>query len=369
MSSSVCHHLHPNLQGNCDSHKYNILVTPRTFIRRDYRQYNWVFISVKKTMRELYYSVEVILYVIIAFTGIPVNVMAIAILSRGKCGLCKCTTFYLVAMATADLFFIILEAILFRINDRYFHVSFLYITTVSILRVVFMRVARDFSVWFTVWFTVDRFIAICFQKLKTKYCSRKTAVLILSTSGVVFILKNIPFYFTVEPGNVTDNVPWFIVVKPSYYTDVAWRAFDWFDTLLTPLIPFTIILLLNSLTVRHIIMTSRVRKALRGQSRGVNHNDPEMESRRRSMVLLFTLSGCFIILWVTAVAHFLYYQITGTGGQWNDSEYIFYEVSFLLSNLNCCTNTFIYVVTQSKFREQLKSALKYLVTSILHFVR
>ncbi|XP_078286302.1 putative G-protein coupled receptor 139 [Rhinoraja longicauda] len=318
------------------------------------------------TMRERYYSVEKILYLIIAVIGVPVNVMAIVILSRGKCGLSTCTTRYLVAMAAADLLVIVAEVILRQIHHQYFPVNFLDLTAVCILRRLLRRVSTDCSVWFTVTFTFDRYVAICCQKLKTKYCTRQTAVAVLASTVVLFCLKNVPFSFTYQAGQVIDKVSWFCYLKPSYYAEPGWMGLDCFDRILTPLLPFIVILLLNALTVRHILVASRVRKALRGQSKGENCSDPEMESRRRSIVLLLTLSGSFVLLWLPNVVEFFYYQFTGS--ELNDYEYIFHQVGSLLKNLNCCTNTVIYVVTQSKFRVQMKSAVIYPVISLFRFI-
>ncbi|XP_067865139.1 probable G-protein coupled receptor 139, partial [Heterodontus francisci] len=285
--------------------------------------------------------------------------LAIVILSRRKCGLSTCTTRYLVAMATADLLVIIIEVILFQIRFYFFPECFLDITPVCSVINVLIDIAIDCSVWFTVTFTFDRFVAICCQKLKTKYCTEKTAAVILATTCILLSIKNIPIYFTYEPRKIIDNVPWRCVIKRSYYTEPGWVGFRKFDKVLTPLIPFALILLLNALTVRHILVTSRVRKGLRGQSKGENRSDPEMESRRKSVILLFTISGNVILLWLVYV---LYYF--GIADHFDsDSKYTFKEVGWMLSNLSCCTNTFIYVVTQSKFREQVKSAVKYPVLS------
>ncbi|XP_078250971.1 putative G-protein coupled receptor 139 [Rhinoraja longicauda] len=319
-------------------------------------------------MGAVYFNVEKILYVIIAVIGVPVNLVAVVILSRGKCGLSTCTTRYLVAMAAADLQVIVTEVILYQINYHYFPVCFLNITPVCIVLRVLSRIAVNCSVWFTVTFTFDRFDAICCQKLKTKYCTGKTAAVVLATTGVLFCLKNGPLYFSYGPRSIIDNVPWFCYPKPSYFTDPGWVAFDWLDIALTPFLPFAVILLLNALTVRHILVASRVRKRLRGQSKGENSSDPEMESRRRSVVLLFTLSGSFILLWLTNVAEFIYYQATGIGTGGNEAEITFAYVGYLLRNFSCCTNTFIYAATQSKFREQVIGAVKYAFASVLRFI-
>ncbi|XP_067865142.1 probable G-protein coupled receptor 139 [Heterodontus francisci] len=309
-------------------------------------------------------SIEKIYYLILAVIGVPVNLLAIVILSRGKCGLSNCTTRYLVAMATADLLVIFTIVIMRRIRYYYFPVSFLDITPVCSVHNVLTWAATDCSVWFTVTFTFDRFVAICCQKLKTKYCTEKTAAVVLATTCILLCSKNVPLYFKYEPGEIIDNVPWDCDIKPSYFTDPGWVGFDRFNPVLTPLIPFALILLLNALTVRHILVASRVRQGLRGQSKGENRSDPEMESRRKSMILLFTISGNFILLWFAYVLY--YFNITHHFD--SDSAYIFALVQWMLMNLSCCTNTFIYVATQSKFREQFKSAVKYPVTSIIQLM-
>ncbi|XP_072410593.1 uncharacterized protein [Chiloscyllium punctatum] len=290
-----------------------------------------------------------------------VNSVAILILSRGKCGLSPCTTRYLVAMAMADLLTIITEVILHRITYFYFPLYFLRITPVCSAGYVLIRIAIDCSVWFTVTFTFDRFIAICCQKLKLKYCTKKTAAVVLSTTGIVFCLKNIPIYFRFKPISIIDNVPIACSNKPSYFTDPRWIGFRMFEKALSPLMPFGLILLLNGLTVRHILMASRVRQGLRGQSKGESQCDPEMESRRKSMILLFSISGSFILLWFVYMLFF--FEVEEYLDE--DAAHLFEKVSYMLRNLSCCTNTFIYLATQSKFREQLKRAMLYPVHSTI----
>ncbi|XP_072329352.1 probable G-protein coupled receptor 139 [Scyliorhinus torazame] len=314
---------------------------------------------------ETFHSIRKIYYMIVAVVGVPVNLVAIVILSQGKCGLSNCTTRYLVAMATADLLAIVTAVILWQIVPYYFPKSFLEITPVCSGIFVLLYAATDCSVWFTVAFSFDRCVAICCPKLKIKYCTEKTAAVVLSVICILFSLKDIPFYFIFEPEEVIDNVPWFCKVTTSYHTDSRWVDFNWLNTVLTPLLPYVLILLLNTLTVRYILVASRVRKALRGQKKIENRSDPEMESRRRSVILLFAISGTFIILWLLYVVNFLHNIITGDGPEYNDSLYILAKVAVMLSDLSCCTNTFIYGVTQSKFRDQFKSAVKYPVTSII----
>ncbi|XP_078056919.1 putative G-protein coupled receptor 139 [Mustelus asterias] len=316
-------------------------------------------------MIETFYQALKIYYLILAVTGVAVNLIAIVVLSKGKCGLSTCITRYLVAMATADLLVVINEVLLYRVSYSYFRGSFLDITAPCSLIIVLSHISTNTSVWLTVAFTFDRFVAICCQQLRTKYCTEKNASVVIATICIVFSLKSIPFYFTLEPHRVVDNVPWNCVTKDSYFTDPGWVIFDWCDSILTPLLPLALILLLNFLTIRHILMSSRVRKALRGQRKGEKSNDPEMESRRKSVILLFAVSGTFTLLWSTTFAEFLYYNITGANYfEYSDSLVVFEQVGYMLQVLSSCTNTFIYGVTNTKFREQVKILVKYPVGMI-----
>ncbi|XP_067836386.1 probable G-protein coupled receptor 139 [Heptranchias perlo] len=312
--------------------------------------------------------VYAIYYPILAAIGVPVNLVAIVILSRGRCGLSRCITRYLVSMAVTDLLVVITAVIFNRIIGIYFPVSFLSLTPACTFSAVLIYAVTESSVWLTVAFTFDRFVAICCQKLKTKYCTEKTAAVVIGTVCLLSCLKSVPWYFMYEPLYKINNVPWFCNIKSSFYTSFAWAAYDWFARILNPVLPFLLIFLLNALTVRHILAASR----LRFSNNGENQSDPEMENRRKSIVLLFAISGSFILLWMTYVVDFLYVKITNesyfTGVNFNDPKFILQELGFMLQLLSCCTNTCIYAVTQTKFREELKNVVKYLRNRIIKFV-
>ncbi|XP_067851670.1 probable G-protein coupled receptor 139 [Heptranchias perlo] len=317
------------------------------------------------------YQIQRIYHPVLAAVGVPVNLMAIVILSRGKCGLSKCICRYLVGMAVADLMVVIIDVILRWINLLYFPVSFLDITPVCSLIIFLGNATTVVSVWLTVAFTFDRFVAICCEKVKTKYCIEETAAAVLGTVSVLGCLESVPWYFVNEPRYIMDNVPWGCETKPSFRASPAWAAFDLFHLILTPCVPFFLISLLNILTVRRILVASRVRRGLRGRSDGENHKDPEMENRKKSIILLFSISGSFILLWVTHVVFNIYLRIAGTRSysSYTDPVCITQQTSKMLQLLSSCTNTCIYVLTQTKFREELKNAVKYPLILIVKLVK
>ncbi|XP_059844381.1 probable G-protein coupled receptor 139 [Hypanus sabinus] len=306
---------------------------------------------------------ESIYYPVLAAIGITVNLVAIVILCRGNCGLSRCITCYLVAMATADLMVVIVEVMLKRINNIYLLINFLFITPVCSMIIVTKFAALDCSVWFTVAFTFDRFVAISFQKLRPRYCTKRTASVVIATVCTLACLRSIPFYFTSEPRYVINNIPYLCMATAAYNTSPFWAAYESFDSVVTPLLPIILILSFNALTVKHIIKSNKIRKMLMHNSD--NRNDPESENRKKSMILLFTLSGNFILLWTPYFVHSLKWRMKNYNYQdkyYSNPIYINQQTGFMLQLLSSCTNTCIYGLTQRKFRQELKNGVKYLVT-------
>ncbi|XP_062890854.1 probable G-protein coupled receptor 139 [Mobula hypostoma] len=264
-------------------------------------------------------------------------------------------------MAAADMMVVVIAVVVEQVNNIYSLVNFMLITPVCSVTLAMKMASMDCSVWLTVLFTFDRCIAICCYKLREKYCTERTATVVITTACVVGCLRCIPFYFVVEPYVIIDNVPWSCVLKKEYLTLPTWKAYELFDTIITPSLPICLILLFNALTVRHIIAANRIRRGLRSNSD--NQKDAEVENRRKSMILLFALSGNFVLLWMTYVVHSVNWQVQNflyTDKYLNTPIYIVQQVGFMSRFLSTCTNTCIYGLTQRKFREELRNGAKYL---------
>lgn len=299
--------------------------------------------------------------------------MAIVILARGRCGLSRCISLYLLSMAVTDLLVVITAVILNRIRGIYFPVNFLTRTRGCSVIAVVTYGARDSSVWLTVAFTFDRYIAICCQKLKTDYCQAKTATILIGIICSLGVAKNIPCYFMYEPLYIINNVGWFCRIKDVFYISPGWAAFDWLNPIVTPFLPFVLMVLLNALTIRNILAANRARKRLRNKSKGDNQSDSEVENRKKSIVLLMSISGSFLLLWTIYVVNVFYVRFTKglyfEGSNYNDPRFILQESGYMLLLCSCCTNTCIYVGTQRKFREELKGAVKYPYDKIRKLVK
>ncbi|XP_048419836.1 probable G-protein coupled receptor 139 [Stegostoma tigrinum] len=307
-------------------------------------------------------QVEGIYYPILAAVGVPANSLTIAILSRGKCGLSKCITAYLMAMAAADLLVLIFSIILYEISEIYFPNCFLNYSIICKPKHVVGFVAVDLSVWLTVSFTFDRFVAICCPRLRVQYCTEYTATVVITTVCTLCILENAPIYFAYEPGKTINDTSWYCNLKSSFYTTEGWVAYSWADSILTPCAPLILIFLFNILTIKHILVASKIRKSLRGSNNIEKQHDPELQNRRKSIILLVTISASFILLWMTAYFYFICVNITDAQHFGNDLSHplaVMGQVGYMLQLFSPCTNTFIYAVAQTKFRIELKCVLCY----------
>uniref|UniRef100_UPI00398F3C0B probable G-protein coupled receptor 139 n=1 Tax=Pristiophorus japonicus TaxID=55135 RepID=UPI00398F3C0B len=296
---------------------------------------------------------------------VPPNLVSIVILSRGKCGLSKVITRCLLAMAVSDLVVIIIEVILRQIIPLYFGYNFLRVSPACNLQTVLRYASECSSVWLTVCFTFDRFLAICHQKLSPKYCTEQTATVVIATVSGLSCFISLPWYFIYELHIGTS-----CIYSQGYISSPLWAAFEIFQYIFTPLLAIFLNLLLNSLTVRYILVASRVRRRLRAHRSGETDRDPEMENRRKSITLLFAISVSFILLWLT---YFVNYTLLRIAFMTRFRIFIYspvaQEVGIMLQLLSCSTNTCIYAVTQRKFREELKNGVKYPFKLIVKLVK
>ncbi|XP_078075258.1 putative G-protein coupled receptor 139 [Mustelus asterias] len=287
------------------------------------------------------------------------NFVTILVLSRRNCGLSRGIVLYLVCMATADLM-VLLFCTLNSLLYSYFPFCFLFYTAVCRTGAIICFTSIDCSVWLTVAFTFDRFVSICCHGLRTRYCNKRTASWVIAAVCAANLLRNIPFYFKYTHYGTINSIPWGCATNFNFFSLPGFMVFYWLHHILNPLLPYVLILGFNVLTVWNIVLSSRARKALRDRKKQVQGGDPEMANRRRSIILLFTVSGCFVLLWLPKITVFLVMEIS------NNHFYPSYNHPLAIADisganlfyLSSCTNTTIYALTQSKVRQVLKGAVK-----------
>ncbi|XP_048476768.1 probable G-protein coupled receptor 139 [Rhincodon typus] len=269
------------------------------------------------------------------------------ILLRRNCGLSECISVYMIAMAAADLLVMIINVMLYYIFSNHFPLSFLSFTPVCRVILCLSVVTLDLSVWFTVTFTFDRFVAICYAKVKLKYCIARTATKVVIAFSTFIVVKNNPIAFVYEAERTVNNVQWGCRTIAVFSSLRVSLPYSWFHSIMLVWLPFALIILLNSLTISRILVASRARRELRGQQSGMQ-SDVEVENRRKSIILLLTISSSFVLLWMTTAVSFLMTRISNTNyyrGDYMATGYIATEVGAMLKHLSSSPNTCIYAAT------------------------
>ncbi|XP_059495596.1 probable G-protein coupled receptor 139 [Stegostoma tigrinum] len=291
-----------------------------------------------------------------------VNLMTVLILSRGNCRLSHGISCYMKAMATANLMVLVFTVLVSQIIRNHFPGSPLNYTPICQLNIFLQGLSLHLTVWFTITFTFDRFVAICCHKLKARYCTERMANVVITTVTVVNIMINIPLPFRYEAAYVANSVQWGCHAITNYHTSPGWAAHRWVTNISNSFVPIPLLLLMKSLTTRHILMASRARRALKSSSSASAvkmGSDPELKSRKTSIVLLFTISGCFVMLSAPITVIDVCIGVTQTVAvQDSNSLYLAFRVTFLMMCFSSCTNTCIYALTQRRFREEMKNLAK-----------
>ncbi|XP_048382060.1 allatostatin-A receptor-like [Stegostoma tigrinum] len=263
-------------------------------------------------------------------------------------------------MATTDLLVLINNVVLYYIFSYHFPWSFMSLTPLCRVIIYLTAVTPDLSNWYVVCFTFDRFILICCRKIQTKYCTRRTSVKLVITIAVVIVLKEIPVLFAYDPEQIINKVHWGCRSSEAFFSSSAGTGYVWFYSACVVWIPFSLIVLCNSLIIKCIVLANRARTGLRSCKSG-NESDSEMENRKKSIILLFSITVNFLLLWLPLAVALSVTKLTGTvyyRGKFTDPKFIAMESVDMLKYFSCFLNPCIYAATQSKFRAELKNMAK-----------
>ncbi len=281
------------------------------------------------------------------------NTITFLIIWRRNCMLSKSSTFYLMAISVADNLVLIFIVVL-ELSVKYHQQEpFWSYEPWCNLRDIFNYGAYNASTWLVVVFTVERFIAIHTWKMKTKICTPRCAAWTITSVLLLSHLFAIPYYWS--NASVYENNQTRCVYKPEAPSHFI-HTLVWFQTLQTYIFPFLIILTLNWLTLRLISLSNRVHITADLTSR-VNKVMPLLRSRKRkSVVLLVTVSMSFVLLSITrAITQIILrttYMYTLDRNDYNLQINIAADIGTMLSLSNAAANMYLYVCTQTKFRQE-----------------
>lgn len=286
------------------------------------------------------------------------NIMSFMIFWRRKCMLSKSTTFYLMAISTADTAVLVFIVVL-ELSVKYLTVEpFWSWEPWCSLRDIFNYGAFNTSTWLIVAFTTERFLSI------TTYSLRKQAGIpygTLWTICIIFVLSHLlalPYYWAYVSIYDQDLQHWVCIYEPNATVQYTLTMVS-MQTIVSHIVPFVIIGVLNGLTLHQISLINRVHIiCTTGQK-----VTPLLRSRKRkSVVLLVTVSMTFVLLSITRAITQLILRTKGWAlnrDDYSQSINIVADIGTMLSLSNAAINMYLYACTQSKFRQEVITCVKY----------
>lgn len=204
-------------------------------------------------------------------------------------------------------------------------------------------------------FTAERFIAIHTWAIKTKLCTRRSALAAITTILLLSHLLAIPYYWSNVSVYDHNQTKWACIYEPEAPHGYV-HALVGAQTLVAYVLPFLIILTLNGLTLRQISLSNRVHVLTAADlTSGAYRVTPLLRSRKRkSVVLLVTVSMSFVLLSVTRAITQIIIRTFFYGQDRNDYNLqinVAADIGSMLSLSNAAINTYLYACTQAKFRQ------------------
>lgn len=286
------------------------------------------------------------------------NIMSFVIFWRRKCMLSKSSPFYLMAISIADTAVLVFIVVL-ELSIKYLTVEpFWSREPWCSVRDIFAYGASNTSTWLVVAFTAERFLSI------TTYSLRKQVSIphgTLWTICIIFVLGHLlalPYYWAYISMYSQDLQRWVCIYKPN--SNLQYKlAIVSMQTIVSHILPFVIIGILNGLTLRQISLINRVNVICTSGQKVT----PLLRSRKRkSVVLLVTISMTFVLLTITRSITQIILRTKGWALNRDDyslSINVAADIGTMVSLSNAAINMYLYACTQTKFRQEAIACVKY----------
>ncbi|XP_046586020.1 neuropeptides capa receptor [Neodiprion virginianus] len=260
------------------------------------------------------------------------------------------SSFYLAALAISDTGFLVSLFVVWLnmvdvglFNRQGFCQFFIFLTTLC----------SFLSVWFVVAFTVERFVAVQYPLRRQSMCTvtRAKAVLVGLTVLGVTLCSPVLWFSSPQPPTEKHNVT--LCNLAEEWEEWA-NVFNVADTVLTFILPFSVIVVLNSLIARAVWRLAGVRRTMTVTGRRVKRpqmsngqNQRPATSQTKVTKMLLVVSTAFLCFNLPAYVMRLYAFF---GGDSDRMTVILQHVCNLLFHTNFGINFALYCVSGQNFR-------------------
>ncbi|XP_025104655.1 probable G-protein coupled receptor 139 [Pomacea canaliculata] len=286
----------------------------------------------------------------IVFFGTFGNVMIIVIMRRMRQGQSSNSmSLYFTALAVSDLLILytgLPQVWMFRTFGFQ-----LYRLHVSICKLIpfFTYSCGTGSTWLIVAMTMQRLMSVVWPHHKSFSCTERKVGLVIAMIATIQIGFNVSKIISYELINGVCD----IVNEELWYYDQV--IYPWIDVVITTLIPFAVLVIGNSVLLWTVIQSVKVARVM------TSGRGDQVNTRRKKAstltVTLITVSMVFLLLTMPMNTYFLIVNDISneeTIIQWASRSFAF-AILDLAWFSHSAINFYIYCLTGSKFRNELKS--------------
>ena len=222
------------------------------------------------------------------------------------------------------------------------------------IHVFFTYFSLMFSSWLLVLITSERAYSVMSPHKAKVVCDRRKTLIVIALMAFLLLLLNSHLLYGMTI--VTDKNNQIVCVYINNdYQDFITNAWIWIDFFVTFAIPFLFIAAGNTLI---IFQMKRHEKKRQHMMVTRQNTDPGQEQNANAITrLLILLSLIFIICsGPSSVIAVMMSYLLDAGDERQDLNLLFIrQMAFLISGLNATLNFFLYILSGSKFREDVKS--------------
>ncbi|XP_067651619.1 FMRFamide receptor-like isoform X2 [Haliotis asinina] len=297
-----------------------------------------------------FYMLGIIGNALAAF-GLLANTLSIIVLRHRK--MRSSTAYYLVTLALYDNVILVAMVVFFGLPALYermepsilesYHFNYSYATPVGYPVSLAAQMA---SIYTCVAFTIERYIAVCHPLHAANTCTKSRAKKAMLLIFLWSILYNIPryFHYRVETKWVEDkNRTRAIAKETEFGSDTVFRQvyLIYFQLIFMFLIPFSILMILNSALIRALKHSHQQRQQM-SNSAAREHN---------LTIMLVAVIVLFLVCQFPSIIDNILLASTDQVQRLTNMHYNkFYIMCTLMVEINSATNFIMYCVFGKKFR-------------------
>ncbi|CAG5132564.1 unnamed protein product [Candidula unifasciata] len=298
--------------------------------------------STKLDLSELNFYLNGLTTVIVITLGVIGNTMAMLVLTRRT--MRTSTNIFLTALAIWDTVVLLICLLLISLIELVKSFKDLAFAYIVVYAYPIGLAAQTATVWLTVSFTVERYIAVCHPLRAASMCTIFRARLVVLTISGISILYNVPRWFEYDIASCAEaNNP------QCLYPDKTWLAndsiyhkiyFGWLYFLVMCFIPLCSLAILNAFLIVAVRRSKQQRKDMNVQ-----------QSRENNVtIMLVSVVMVFIICQVPALIYNMAYSIDMLKISNASGWVVLSNIRNFLVTLNSAVNFILYCALGQKFR-------------------